>query len=301
MKKIAYLLLFFSGLLSAQVGINTTAPSPASVLHLESLNGSGTHGGFMPPKVDQAGRDSINTVITAADDGMMIFFSEGTTRCVQIYNASTGLWVDMYCMPVPPPPSVTYYQDFEAIPAMPTVGYTYTGSGDAVSIGNGASPNSPLYSEGTQGFSVTNSSTTPGELVFDTIDSSAFTVNTISFNLASFGTSTNGADTTDYIEVFVSTDGGLTYSSELKISGGDTNTRWDFSGSASAVATYDGDDTATVYASTGTGIITGNATAYNDVSVSGLPSSTQLVVKINFRNNSGNETWVIDNVVLSLN
>jgi len=299
MKKIAFLLLFFSGLLSAQVGVNTTTPSVASVLHLESLNGSGTHGGFMPPKVNLVQRALIP--VTTADDGMMIFLSDGTTRCVQIYNASDAQWVDFYCMPVPPPPSITYYQDFEAVPVMPALGYTYTGSGGSISSGNGTSPNSPLYSEGTQGYSVTNSSTTPGELVFDAVDSSSFSTNTFSFNLASFGTSTNGADSTDYIEVFVSTNGGATYSSELKIKGGDTNTKWDFTGTASASSVYDGDNIATAFSSTGSGVISGNVSAYNIVTVTNLPSSATLVVKIHFRNNSSNETWVIDNTVLSLN
>jgi len=52
MKKIVFLLLFVSSLLSAQVGINTTTPSKASVLHLEALNSSGTYGGFMSSKVE---------------------------------------------------------------------------------------------------------------------------------------------------------------------------------------------------------------------------------------------------------
>ena len=299
MKKIAFLLLFFSGLLSAQVGVNTNTPSTASVLHLESLNGSGTHGGFMPPKVSLAQRALIP--VTAADDGMMIFLSDGTTRCVQIYNATDVQWIDFYCMPVPTPPSITYYQNFEVVPATPTLGYTYTGSGGSISSGNGVSPNSPMFSEGVQGYEVTNSTTTPGELVFDTIDASSFTTNSFSFNLASFGTSTNGSDATDYIEVFVSTDGGSTYSSELKINGGDTNTRWDFTGSAAASSVYDGDNVASAYSSTGSGVITGSATAYNTISVTNLPSSATLVVKVHFRNNSNNETWVIDNVVLSLN
>jgi len=109
MKKIAFLLLFFCGILSAQVGINTVSPSAASVLHLESLNGSGTHGGFMPPKVDLAQRALIP--VTVADDGMMIFLSDGTTRCVQVYNATDTAWVDFYCMPVP---FVEFKQDFDS-------------------------------------------------------------------------------------------------------------------------------------------------------------------------------------------
>lgn len=299
MKKIAFILLFVSGFLSAQVGVNTTSPSPASVLHLESLNGSGTHGGFMPPVVDAAQRALIP--VTAADDGMMVYLSDGTTRCLQVYNAANTAWVDMYCMPIPAPPSLTYYQDFENTPATPTLGYAYSGNGDSVSTGNGTTPNSPMFSEGAQGFSVTNSSTTPGQLVFDTIDSSAFTTNSLSFNLASFGTSTNGADATDYIEVFVSVDGGVTYSSELKLNGGANNTKWDFSGTATASTPYDGNNAASAFSSTGSGVITGTATAYNTITVTNLPSVAQLVVKVHFRNNSNSETWVIDNVILSLN
>jgi len=99
MKKITFLLLFFSGLLFAQVGINTTVPSSASVLHLESLNGSGSHGGFMPPKVTLAQRGLIP--VTASDDGMMVFLSDGVTRCVQIYDGASSTWVNFYCIPIP--------------------------------------------------------------------------------------------------------------------------------------------------------------------------------------------------------
>jgi len=127
MKKIAFLLLFFCGFMSAQVGINTTTPSAASVLHLGSLNGSGTHGGFMPPKVSLAQRALIP--VTAADDGMMIFLSEGATRCVQIYDATNTSWVDFYCIPVP---FSEVGQDFDTITswAYSVNPATYNVSGD---------------------------------------------------------------------------------------------------------------------------------------------------------------------------
>jgi len=113
-----FLIVFTIGY--AQVGINTTTPSNAAVLHLESLNSAGTYGGFMPPVVNQSQRDAIDLILTPTDDGMMIYFVEGTTRCVQIYQASTTNWVDMYCMPIPS--SFTEFaQDFDS-----NINWTYS-------------------------------------------------------------------------------------------------------------------------------------------------------------------------------
>lgn len=109
MKKLVFLLLFVSSLLHAQVGINTTTPSKASVLHLNALNGSGTYGGFMPPKVSLSERALIP--VAPLDDGMMIYLSDGAKRCLQFYNAIDEVWEDFYCMPKVI--SVVYEQDFD--------------------------------------------------------------------------------------------------------------------------------------------------------------------------------------------
>ena len=109
MKNLVFLLLFVSSLLSAQVGINTTTPSKASVLHLKALNSSGTYGGFMPPKVSLAERLLIP--VTISDDGMMIYLSDGAKRCLQFYNVNDNDWVDFYCMPEVS--SVVYEQNFD--------------------------------------------------------------------------------------------------------------------------------------------------------------------------------------------
>lgn len=291
MKKIAFLLLFVCGFLSAQVGVNTTSPSPASVLHLESLNGSGTHGGFMPPVVDLTERALMP--ITAADDGMMIYLSDGTTRCLQIYNANDTAWVDMYCMPNGSS-AIIYYQDFEGTPATPTL--TYTGGAGNTSSGNGSFPNSPMYSEGTQGYEVNNSDSI---ISFDAIDANGFANVDLSFDLASFaGTSGNGADAGDVIEVLVSTDN-TTWSSEIEVSG-NNNAKWDFSGTAVASAPYDGNNASTSFSAPSGGNLSGND-AYSKVSLTGLPASSTLYIQIRMFNNSSNEIWVIDNVVLNLN
>lgn len=109
MKKLVFLLLLVSSLLSAQVGINTTTPSKASVLHLNALNGSGTYGGFMPPKVSLVERALIP--VTVLDDGLMIYLSDGAKRCLQFYSANDEIWEDFYCMPKVI--SVVYEQDFD--------------------------------------------------------------------------------------------------------------------------------------------------------------------------------------------
>jgi hypothetical protein len=82
----------------AQVGINTTTPSSASVLDVSSSSDGMNFGGFMPPRVSLSERNSINTL--ASDDGLMVFLIEGTTRCVQLWNGIDSTWDNVYCMPV---------------------------------------------------------------------------------------------------------------------------------------------------------------------------------------------------------
>ncbi|NQY27954.1 MAG: hypothetical protein HRT69_00610 [Flavobacteriaceae bacterium] len=137
MKKIVSLLFFVSSMLSAQVGINTTAPSPASVLHLEALNNLGVYGGFMPPKVTLAERELIP--VTVSDDGMMVFLSDGLVRCVQIYDAVNNVWVDFYCMPITLP--VIFSQDFDSNTSWTftsDVAFFQNGSDGYYDISNGA-------------------------------------------------------------------------------------------------------------------------------------------------------------------
>ena len=93
---VAILLLCFG--VQAQVGINTTTPSEATVLEVASTRNNTDYGGFMPPRVSAAQRDAIP--VTTADDGLLIFLQEGSERCVQIYDGVVGAWKNVYCMPV---------------------------------------------------------------------------------------------------------------------------------------------------------------------------------------------------------
>lgn len=82
----------------AQVGINTTTPSLASILDVESTNDNINYGGFLPPRVNLPEQALIP--VTAADDGMLIYLIEGSQRCLQIYDGVEDEWENVFCMPI---------------------------------------------------------------------------------------------------------------------------------------------------------------------------------------------------------
>ncbi|WP_289044554.1 choice-of-anchor D domain-containing protein [uncultured Olleya sp.] len=185
-------------------------------------------------------------------------------------------------------------QDFDG--SVPILGYT----GGTLTTATGPFPNSPNYVSATTGLLVNN---TTEVIEFDSVDVSTYTNIGFSFRLASFaGTNGNGADGADYVIVSVSTDGGATYSEELEING-NSNAKWGFSGvnAGTAVATnvFDGDNTPTNFTPSGGGNRTTDGYSY--ISMTNLPSSTNLRVRIEMDNNSVNESWVIDDVILEGN
>ncbi|MBV1922710.1 MAG: lamin tail domain-containing protein [Flavobacteriaceae bacterium] len=108
-KKILAFLIIFSSLSAfSQVGINTTSPSPASVLDIESSSDNVNYGGFLPPRVSLVQRNLIP--VTASDDGLMVYLIDGTTRCIQIYDGVDAAWEDIYCMPLNAAPVASLLQ-----------------------------------------------------------------------------------------------------------------------------------------------------------------------------------------------
>ncbi|MBA3985032.1 MAG: hypothetical protein H0X63_00260 [Flavobacteriales bacterium] len=85
---------FLSLSLFSQVGINTTTPSPAAVLDINSSNDGTNFGGLMPPKVTIAQRDLIP--VTPADDGLLVYVTDGVNRYLQIYDGVDGVWRTIY-------------------------------------------------------------------------------------------------------------------------------------------------------------------------------------------------------------
>ena len=177
-------------------------------------------------------------------------------------------------------------QDFEAVPATPTMTYT----GGTIATGNGTFPNAPKFVSGSRGNEINNSST---NVTFSTVNASAYSAVYFTCRLASFaGTSGNGADGADDVIISVSTDGGTTWSQELKVSG-NSNAKWSFtSGTGIASTPYDGNNVTTDFAPGGGGNRTTDG--YSTITVTGLPAVANLRVRLEIDNNSGNEYWVID-------
>ncbi|WP_290697803.1 hypothetical protein [Lacinutrix sp.] len=172
---------------------------------------------------------------------------------------------------------------------------TYTGGSTTSAIG--PFPNTPNYVSGSHALEVNNDS----QIVeFASVNASSYTSISFSVRLASFaGTSGNGAEASDNVIISVSTDGGTTYSEELQVNG-NSNAKWGFSGTnagtGNATTSYDGDNSTSVFAPGSGGYATTDGYSY--LSISGLPSSSLLRLKVELTNNSANETWVIDDALI---
>lgn len=178
-------------------------------------------------------------------------------------------------------------QDFETVPATPTMTYT----GGSIATGTGPFPaGDNNFVSGSQGIEVNNGTAV---VEFASVDASAYTNVYFTCRLASFsGVSGNGADTSDEVYVEVSTDGGTSWSQELEVQGFG-NARWSFdTGTGLATTTYDGDNNATVFVPAGGGNRTTDG--YSTIVVDGLPNSANLRVRLRMNNNAGNEFWVAD-------
>ena len=142
------------------------------------------------------------------------------------------------------------------------------------------------------GFVVDNNT---GVITTSIIDASSLTSISFSFDLASLSaTSGNGADSADEVFLAVSTDGGVTYSNEIEIRG-NTNARYAYTATGSVSIPYDGDNTVNTTIQTAGTTTTGTSS----VTLTNLPSSNMLRIRITAMNDDGNEYWAIDNLELT--
>lgn len=169
----------------------------------------------------------------------------------------------------------------------------YFSGNSAAGSGPGSSP---LAQSGT--YSIGKSGGAVAVLTSSLINTSSCTTPQLTFKLASFsiGSTGNGADVSDYVRVEISPDGGTTFYNTLEING-NSNAYWGFtSGTGIASTAYDGNITPVVFAPAGGAARTTDG--YSTITVTGLPTVTNLVIRISFDDDS-NEQWNIDNFVLS--
>lgn len=169
---------------------------------------------------------------------------------------------------------------------------------------------SPLFSTGLRGYGYSNptaAGATNTYIEFNTVDASSYTNNiTFSFDVAAFSiaSTTNGMESNDIVSVEISTDGGATYATKLTLLGGNSssgsNVRWAFSGTGTGTNSFSSSNLNVTSSNTSTssGITFTGTQAITKLSVTGIPNSSQLRVRIGLRNNVSSELWVIDNVQL---
>ncbi|RKE98608.1 choice-of-anchor D domain-containing protein [Ichthyenterobacterium magnum] len=199
-------------------------------------------------------------------------------------------------------------QDFEDAPATPTWNYTNTQThASTVSVtggtGYGAAGDiggSNLFLDG-KSFQLNNTVNTTwayASLNFDSVDTQGYQDIELSIRVGAFSTSsgTSGLDSDDVI-VAISEDNGSTWSDEVRVAG-NNNSRWSFSsGTGIASVVYDNDNTYTDFTPSTSGFQT--TEGYSTIKVTGLPSVSNLMVRITLKNNRFDEVWSIDDVLLT--
>jgi hypothetical protein len=147
--------------------------------------------------------------VTPVDVGLLVFVNDSANGvvCLQYYDGVTWKCLNSSFGGR----TLVAQQDFETSPASPVLTFVDSGIG-AIQSGTGGTPVSDLFVSGTQSYGVNQGVST---ITFGAVDLTAYASATLEFKLGAFSTNTSaggGADTTDIVEVFVSTDGGGSFS-----------------------------------------------------------------------------------------
>ncbi len=157
---------------------------------------------------------------------------------------------------------------------------------------SGERANSPLSFQN-KSLQVNNSSTT---LLFDSVDTSDYANLSFQFNLGSYSTTAgNGSDVEDFVSVYISTNGGETWKHQLQVTGYN-NARWSLtSGIATAKETFG--NNLILFRPTSGGYKTTDG--FGNVTITNLPSVTNLKIQVVITNDKENEIWALDNFTLT--
>ena len=116
-----------------------------------------------------------------------------------------------------------------------------------------------------------------------------------SYKITSTG-ATSGVDVPDYVDVQLSTNGGVSYVSELRVTG-NNNAYWSYASTAIASKTANG--LLTTFTPVGGGDRTSTGDGYSNIKLTLPTGLTQCAFYIYCRVNSAGEEWWIDNIELS--
>lgn len=179
--------------------------------------------------------------------------------------------------------------------------WSFVNTNGTTVTGNSAAGDRPassvVYTSATTSFATVNTSSV---LTFGNISGlGTYTSKYIEFRLASWslGSTGNGAETGDAVNLDISFDGGTIYSNEIQVTG-NLNAYWHYTtGTGLATAIYDGNNTPTTFAP---GSTAGNKTTdgYSTVHLDLPNSCTQVRIRIRAINNTTAERWTVDDVKL---
>ena len=197
-------------------------------------------------------------------------------------------------------------QDFEVVPATPTMTYTVSqevGAG-IITVGGGTAYGSSRVvvsnkfigarSYQATGYSATSTTEKKTTIDFATVDASAYKDVNLNFKLGGYSTNTTqGPDGgTEFVSVYISTNNGATWSQELDLKG-NSNSIWDINTSTgTASINFDNNNITTIV----TAVATSTNTGPRDITINNLPNSSQLKVRIILSIDRTDELWVIDDV-----
>lgn len=197
------------------------------------------------------------------------------------------------------PYQTIYQQDFETTPASPVWTYSQINDGNLATAGgtfdNGSGVrNAFIGARSLQFRSLTNGSTQTATVTMASIDASQYSNVALSFKVAAFrGSATQGLDVNELVQVDVSTDGGVNWSTE-SILRGYINSRWDFNATGVFNAYYTGTNNGiTVDTRNGNADLLNGYATYN---VKNLPSVSNLLIRIILQSDRTDEIWAIDDV-----
>ncbi len=177
-------------------------------------------------------------------------------------------------------------QDFENTPATPTLTYSNTNGSFSSGVNSGL-PAANMFANGSRAWRANNQTST---LNFTNTSLASYSNCSINFKMAGMSlNATNGVDAADLITVFISTDNGSTYSSELTIASASANQRWAFSATGSTSMTCDGNNSPTAVTASAASPIT-------DVTLNLPDTYSQVRIRITMTTNDANEVWIIDDV-----
>ena len=209
-------------------------------------------------------------------------------------------------------PQLIASQNFEVTAPVPALGYTVSQeAGMSVPLvqggnllGDNRSTTTPSFitarSFQVKGYSSSSSDPERSATIeFDTKDVSTFQDVYLNFKLGAYSStigSAVGLDTDDEVQVFISTNGGTSWSHEMTVSGY-SNSIWDINtGTKSATIDADGDNIPTEFSPPS--VLNTVDGGQRNITINKIPSSSQLKIRIVFLVNRTDEIWAIDDVQL---